>query len=255
MNRFAGARWIGCMFVCFLAVSCATSAGLEERKAQEEASRLLGEAYLGQGDYTSALREFLNAQQHYSQDPYLQNDLGLAYMAKKELDLAIVHYKKALKIKPDYAQARNNLGTAYLAKREWDTAIDCFKALSGDLLYGTPHFPLSNLGTVYYHKKDFGQSESYYLKALEQKPDFVRALRGLARTRLAMGKVPDALKALEKAIRRSPQSPQLYFDLGHAYNLSRDFSKARHAFGKVLELAPDTPLAEEARGEMDKIGQ
>lgn len=252
-NCFPCQVWLLCVLVLFLAGSCATSAGLEERKRQEEASRLLGEAYLAQGDYTPALREFLKAEKLYSKDPYLHNDLGLAYMAKNELDLALDHYKKAVNIKPDYAPARNNLGTAYLAKKDWDEAIECFEALTGDLLYATPHYPLSNLGLAHYHKKAFGRAEMYYLQALAQKPNFVLALRGLGRTYTAMGRIPEALKAIETAVKQSPLSPQLQFDLGRVYSLSRDYPKARHAFEKVIELAPGTPLAAEAKEEAAKI--
>lgn len=252
-DRFPWHMWLLCGFIVFLAGSCATSVRLEERKMQEEATRLLGEAYLAQGDFTSALKEFFKAEQLYSQDPYLHNDLGLAYMAKNELDLAITRYKKAIKIKPDYAPARNNLGTAYLAKRDWDEAIKCFVPLTGDLLYATPHYPLSNLGLAYYHKKAFGRAEMYYLRALEQKPNFVLALRGIGKTYIAMGRIPEALKAFEKAVKLSPRTARLYFDLGHVYSLSRDYPKARHAFEKVMELAPDTPLAAEALEEVAKI--
>ncbi len=143
--------WTAFVFIVICVVSC--TANLEVRKKQEEASRNLGEAYLRKGDYTSALREFLKAETLYPDDPYLQNDLGLTYMGKKKLDLAVKHFRKAIKIRPDYAPAMNNLGTAYIAKKEWDTAIAYFKEVANNLLYTTPHFPLSNLGWAYYNKK------------------------------------------------------------------------------------------------------
>jgi len=141
------------LFLIFCIASCA--ANVEVRKKQEEASRNLGEAYMQQRDFSSALREFLKAEKIYSKDPLLQNDFGLAYMAKGRLDLAVKHFKKAVKLKPDYAPARNNLGTAYLAKKEWDVAIACFKEIVDDVLYATPHYPLTNLGWAYYNKQEY----------------------------------------------------------------------------------------------------
>lgn len=240
------------LLISLLCVSCQTT-NSEVKKKQEEASRQLGEAYMTQKDYTSALKELLKAEALYSADPYLHNDLGLAYMAKEQFDLAIQHFKKAIKIKPDYAPARNNLGTAYLEKKDWDQAIKCFKELTGDLLYATPHFPLFNLGVAYYNKKAYLLAEKYYKEALEREPGFVLALRGLGKTYIATGKIPEAIAQFEAAVKHSPRSAQLYFDLAHAYSLYRDFPKARHAYEKVIELSPDSDLAAEAKSALDKM--
>lgn len=149
----------------FCIVSC--SANLEVKKRQEEASRELGEAYMAQGNYTAALREFLKAEKFYGEDRHLHNDLGLTYMAKEKLELAIGHFKKAIELSPDYGPARNNLGTAYLAKKDWNAAIVTFKALTEDILYATPHYPLSNLGWAYYNKKNMNSRKRIIKKALK----------------------------------------------------------------------------------------
>jgi tetratricopeptide (TPR) repeat protein len=75
----------------------------------------------------------------------------------------------------------------------------------------------------------------------------------LGKTYVAMGRIPKALRVVEKAAKQSPLSSQLQFDLGHVYGLSLDYPRARHAFERVIDLAPDTPLAEEARTEIKKI--
>ena len=163
-------------------------------------TRTLGEAYLQQGDYTEALKEFLKAEKLYSNDHLLHNDLGLAYMAKQHYDEAEFHFKKAISIRPEYAPAKNNLGTVYMAKQEWDAAIEQFKTVAGDLLYGTPHFPLANMGIAYYNKQDYTNAEKYYLEALDLEPNFVLALRNLGITYIAMNKLPQAVATLEKAV-------------------------------------------------------
>lgn len=48
---------------------------------------------------------------------YIYNGLGYAYFAQEQYDLAIRHYKEALKSKPDYVTALNNLGHAYERKK------------------------------------------------------------------------------------------------------------------------------------------
>ena len=247
-NRFVLSLYLALIF-CI--VSCA--ANTEIRKKQGEASRNLGEAYMQQGDFSSALREFLKAEKIYSKDPYLQNDLGLAYMAKDRLDLAITHFKNAVKLKPDYAPARNNLGTAYLAKREWDVAIACFKEIVDDILYATPQNPLTNLGWAYYNKQEYEVAEKYYIDALKLEPNFIIALRGLGRTYMAMEKAADAVAILEKAVKNYPRSAASYFYLARAYSLSGEYKKAIKAYNKVIELAPDSAIAIESQKEAEKI--
>ena len=122
-----------------------------------------------------------------------------------------------------------------------------------DLLNGTPQYPLSNLGFVYYELQEYGLSSQYFLRALDIKPDFVKALYGLAKTYMAMDRVPDAIAKLEKAVGISPDSAVLYFELAGAYALNREYTKATSAYHKVVELDPNSTLADRALIEARKL--
>jgi type IV pilus assembly protein PilF len=243
--------WVVSLLLIFTIFSCA--ANLEKRKQQSRVTRELGEAYMREGNYTDALKEFLKSEELYPKDYLLQNDLGLVYMAKQSYENAKKHFNKAIQIKPEYAAAKNNLGTVYLAAKEWDAAIDVFEELLGDLLYATPHYPLSNLGLAYYHKNAYRRAESYYAKALEIEPNFVLALRGIGKTYLALNDTSAAISSFEKAIQQAPKSAELYLDVGNAYKQTKQYKKARFSYRKVLELAPGSPLAETAEKEIQKI--
>ena len=240
------------MIIALYVVACAT-ANMDVQKQQGKAVRNLGEEYYKQGDYTSALREFLKAEALYPDDPFLQNDLGLTYKAKKRLNLATKHFKKALELKPDYAPAKNNLGAVYLDKKEWDTAIKYFKVVSENMLYATPYIALSNLGWAYYNKKEYTLSETYYLKALDLEPKFINAQRGLGLTYIAMGRIDEGVKIFEKAVKDYPKFAPLYDDLARVYVLSHDYEKALDAYQKVIELAPGSPIAAEAEKAAQRI--
>jgi type IV pilus assembly protein PilF len=245
---------LGWTFLAVVAMcTLACTSNLQVRKKQGEAARNLGEVYYRQGNYTEALREFLKAESLYPDDPFLQNDLGLTYKAKKKPDLAITHFKKALTLKPDYAPAKNNLGTVYLDKGEWDAAIEYFKEVGESLVYASPHLPLSNLGWAYYNKKAYEQAEKYYLEALEIAPQFINALRGLSLTYMAMGKVPEGIEILETAVKEYPRMTLLYFDLATAYTLLHDYESALNAYDKVVELSPGSAFAREAEKKAQKI--
>jgi type IV pilus biogenesis/stability protein PilW len=222
------------------------------KKQRAEAIRDLGEAYMAQREYTRALREFLKAEEIYPDDPYLHNDLGVTYMAKGNLSLAIGHFHKALKIKPDYSPARNNLGSAYLEQENWEAAIECFKAVKDDLLYGTPHYPMTNLGFVYFKLGDYEQAVYYYTEALEIAPNFPMAHHGLGQVYMAMGKYDEAVKTLEKAVEKAPNEARICLDLGRAYKKVHENNKAYETFKKAASLAEDDKIRLEAETEAKK---
>jgi type IV pilus biogenesis/stability protein PilW len=235
-----------CILILTLLMACSSKENLEQQKELAEAARNLGEAYLRQGNYSAALRELLKAERMTPNDYFLQNDLGLAYYYKGDSEKAIGHFKRALEIKDDYAPARNNLGNAYAEQRDWDNAIEQYRIVTSDLLYATPQFPYSNLGIAYYHKKDYRLSEKYFKEALNQAPEFDRALWGLARTYVALGKVKEAVETLEFAVRKHPGNVSLHYELAETYMLKRDYRKAYTSYIQVVQIDPDNPLADRA---------
>jgi len=244
-----------CLLILMLSLSLAACASNQKNLEQQraEAIRDLGEAYMGQGADTRALREFLKAEKIYSDDPYLQNDLGVAYMAKGNLELAVQHFKKALKLKSDYSPARNNLGSAYIEQENWAAAIECFKIVKDDLLYGTPHYPMTNLGFVYFKLGDYDQAVDYYKEALDIAPNFPMAYHGIGRVYMAMGKYEDAVEAFESAVEKAPKQAPIYIDLGKAYKKQHEDNKAYEIFKKAAALAEDPKIKKEAEAEAQKV--
>lgn len=237
----------------FLA-ACAGSQNRQEDQQKGEATRIIGEAYMRQGDYTSALRELLKARELYPEDPILYNDLGLCYMAKNMLPDAIIHFKKAVALKPGYAPARNNMGTAYLVLEEYDAAIEVFKEITKDGLYATPHYPLSNLGTAYFHKGDYETALKYYKEALNIQPDFVNALAGVGRTYLKMNQPRLALRYLEQALKTAPKLPDVHYYLAEAYLMTGKVEQARASYLTVIDLAPrESELSQKARQRLGMV--
>jgi len=121
------------------------------------------------------------------------------------------------------------------------------------MLYATPHIAMANLGWAYYNKKEYTLSETYYLKALDLDPKFINAQRGLGLTYIALGRIDEAVEILEGAVKDYPKVALLYDDLAKVYMLSHDYEKAVDAYHKVIELAPDSPMAREAEKAIQRI--
>ncbi|MBU8909779.1 MAG: tetratricopeptide repeat protein, partial [Desulfobacterales bacterium] len=199
------------------------------------------------GQYTAALRNLLDAYKNIPDDPYLNNSLGLVYMAKDRYNLAENHFKKSLSFKSDYIQAKNNLGAAYLKQKKWDLAIHCFEEISENLLYATPEIPLSNLGWAYFHQKLYKTAKTYFEKSLEFRPDFLIAVHGLASIYIETGYYPHAIKFLHHALEKNPGAAILHSDLAKVYEALKEFNKAKKSWEVVIKIEPATsPLAREA---------
>lgn len=233
--------------------ACAGNKGPSPEEQRAEASRDLGEAHMAEGNYTKALRELLGAEKLNPEDPYVHNDLGLTYLAKKNPEKAVEHFKKAIELNEEYSAAVNNLGTAYVAMEKWDKAIECFEKVSQDLLYMTPHYPLSNLGYVYYRLGQYHKAEKYYMEALEMKRDYPRALYGLGRVYLATGDIKEAIRKLERAVDKAPEAAAFYMELARAYKKNHEYYKAVDTYKKAASIAEGTALGDKAEAEAEYI--
>ena len=251
--------WMLCLMwvlVVPLVTGCAGSEQAALKKKQSAAIRGVGEAYLAEGKVSAALREFLKAEELYGNVHLLHDGLGLAYMAKGRNDKAIYHFKKAIAIEPDYPAGKNNLGVAYMKNNELDKAIAIFEELSEGILYSTPHFPMYNLGRIYFTKRNYALAEQWFRRSVETSPKFAEAQRWIGRTYMARGRVYDAIAAYQEGIAMAPTYYPIYFDIGEAYRVTGNINDAVTAYRKVLELAPqDSDMAKDVREVLSTLTQ
>ena len=246
-------RLLSLFLVLLLSVIACSTAAKEKKGKQAVAYRELAEAYFFERQYTLALQELLKAEKLRPDSPAIHNDLGLIYMMKEQLDLSVQHFKTAIELKPDYPQAINNLATALLKKQEWDEAILYLDQLIKNLVYTTPQNPLVNLGWAYFNKKDYVRAEKYYKLAIKHYDDgfpkdmtLIRALGGLGRTHIATGNFARALSVLSRAAKEAPEIPDTYFYMGRAYEKAGHLKDAKMAYLKVIDVAPDSEIANKA---------
>jgi type IV pilus assembly protein PilF len=226
---------------------CAGQSSVRDARIAES-KRNIGEAYMRQGDYTSALRELLEAEKLDPEDPFTQHDLGLCYREKKHMAEAITHLKRAIELKPGYTPARNSLGRVYLEIGQVDKAIAIFKEISKDALYATPHYPLANLGLAYYQKGNYATALRYYHQALKKEPNFVFALHGLGKTYLAMNKGRLATAYLKKALQLAPKVAEIHFEYGEANLLTGHLAQAKISYENAIDMAPpESEIAAKAK--------
>jgi len=242
------------LFFCFIISSCVNSATRQNEIQIAQAMKKEGDIFQTQGDYTAALTKLLEAEKKIPDDPYLQNSLGLAYMGKDRDDLAVIAFKKALTVKPDYIEAINNLGAAYLRQEKWNLAIENFNRVLESLLYQTPHYPLSNIGWAYLGEKKYHLAETYFIKALDQMPWFTAASHGLVQVYLQTGQTRKAMDYLQKCLNRSPGTAIFHADMAQVYERMGLNQQAIRSWQLVLKLVPErSSLAKQAELSISRL--
>jgi type IV pilus assembly protein PilF len=232
---------------------CAGQSNVQNARIAES-KRNIGEAYMRQGDYTSALRELLAAEKLNPEDPFTQHDLGLCYREKKLMAEAVTHLKRAIDLKPGYTPARNSLGRVYLEIGQVDKAIAIFKEIAKDALYATPHYPLANLGLAYYQKGNYATALQYYHRALKLEPNFVFALHGLGKTYLAMNRGRLATAYLKKALQLAPKVAEIHFEYAEANRLAGRITQARISYENAIDVAPpESEIAAKAKSRLRSL--
>ncbi len=243
-----------------LIAGCASTYKTEKARKSADAHRRLGDAYRAQGNLTRALQSYIKALEVYEPDPDTHYSLGIVYKEKANYKKAIFHYKRAIELKPDMGPAKNGLGVVYNKSQQYDKAIEVFEQLIQDQgfdLYMTPHYPKFNLGLAYYHKGQyekarqyFKEVSDYFASGIPKDRIYVLNMRALGLTYLDTGDPVEALKYFDKVTAVAPLWPDIYLDIARANRMAGFNEMARVNYRKVLELAPDSSLAETAAQEM-----
>ena len=122
--------------------------------------------------------------------------MALCYQLLADFDLAIVAYKKALLIKPDYAEAYNNMGIALTEQGKLEEAIEAFnKAIIFQPNYADPY---NNKANALKNQGKLEEAIQAYDKAMAIKPDNVDALNNTARLFYQTGQYEKAAKLFRK---------------------------------------------------------
>ncbi len=113
------------------------------------------------------------------------NNLGLTLYKAGKINEAILHYNKAIAIKPDYAVAYNNRGNVYAQLKKHSNALEDLNEairLRPDLADA-----YNNRGSVYFRMQDYKKSIKDFNEAVRLKPSFSFAYQNLGLAYLNRG--------------------------------------------------------------------
>ncbi|MGD0338305.1 MAG: tetratricopeptide repeat protein [Bacteroidota bacterium] len=184
-------------------------------------------------------KEYATAANSLSASDWFQKGYN-AYEAK-DIDNAIVFFKKAIDLDPKYAKAYNGLGNAYYGKANYDKAMSLWeKAIELDPKYAAAY---NNLGNAYKDKGNYDKAIPLYEKSIELDSNFAAAYNNLGLAYVDKGNYDKAMSLYEKAIELDPKDAVAYYNLGNAYYDKGNHDKAMSLYEKAIELDPKCVVA------------
>lgn len=269
---------IGIYFLCFfilLMVGFAQSSQLEKLFAS-------GVQALKANQLDEAEKIFQQVIRQGGKAPYVHHNLGIVQQQRGAHEQAIVQFREAIRLQPDFGEARLLLGYSLLslgknaeAVREleravkllpkqpqarlqlakayerisnWFGVVDQYRALrklepqNGEYAY--------QLGKAYNRLSDWS-----YQQIIRVNPGSARLYQTLGQNYLQQGKYELALLEYQRALTADPKLPELHLALALIYLEQKRFEEASKEIELELQLAPESKKALEVKQQIQAAKQ
>lgn len=215
-----------------LLIAYPTCAAVEDAVA--EASR--GAALAREGKYQLAIEHYRAALRLDSQVPGLYLNLGLAYFKSKRLAEAAEAFEQAVRADSSNFQAHALLGMSYYGCRRYADSAAQLKLASEaqpdnlELRY--------TLAQSYLWAKQYAAALAEFQFLLSKNPDSAPVHILLGEALDASNRVDDAIAEFEAAVKASPVPADAHFGLGYLYWKRRRDNEACREFQTELKQQP-----------------
>lgn len=157
-----------------------------------EAFNLLAICYDEKGQYRAAQDEYKKALKIEPNNARFLNNLGYSCYLSNDFASAVKYYSKGLRITPGDRRMHNNIGLAYGRKGDYDKAKQHFMVAVGETGANL------NLGYVYSQEGKLEEAIKYYEAALRSQPQSLPALSNLAGLYERAGRLREAATTSEQ---------------------------------------------------------
>ncbi|MGB6692310.1 MAG: tetratricopeptide repeat protein, partial [Terracidiphilus sp.] len=155
------------------------------------------------------------------------------------------------------ASPRSGVQDRFLAAVQAEEAGDKPRAmelyeeiLEIDPAYAAAHI---NLGTMYFHLRQFDRAEELYRQATAADPSYVLAFFDLGNVLDELQRLDESIAAYRQAIALSPRYPDAHYNLALAYERKGEFRSALRHWQAYIKLDNRGPWADHARGQVRKL--
>ena len=181
-----------------------------------------------------------------SRNTVAHNILACAFASRGQFDAAILQFRRALEIKPDYAPAHQNLGNTLNRLSRFDEALSHFRAAAR--LQPDSAQLRAGIGTVLARLGRCDEALAEYTKALEIEPGFAMGHNNLGNILLDMGRQDEALAHYRQAAKFDPNFAMAHYNLAKLLVDRGDFDEALWHYQQLVRIDPNSSLAHDGLG-------
>jgi len=136
-------------------------------------------------------------------------------------------------------------------KGDKQRAIDIYREIvAADPSYAAAYI---NLGTLYFHLRQFERAEELYRRASEEDPQYVLAFFDLGNVLDELNRMEESIAAYRQAVALSPGYADAHYNLALALERKGELRQALRHWHAYLRIDRNGPWAEHARGQIRKI--
>lgn len=211
-----------------------TAAGQSAQERDAVSNLQKGRTAYQRGDYGAALAAFDAAAKMAPSLAQSQYFRGMALEKLTRSPEAEKAYAAALRLDPKFAEAHVNLGAMATASGQWSKAADHFR----DAVRIKPDYFLAhlNLGAVLEKQGAAKEALRAYKSAIRAEPADVRGHRSFCALLKKNGRSDLALAHLQRAVAQTPSGEQVWTLFGHFLLDAGRVPQARKAFEKAVRV-------------------
>jgi tetratricopeptide (TPR) repeat protein len=110
-----------------------------------------------------------------------------------------------------------------------------------------------NLGTIYFHMRQFDQAEKFYRQATKSDPEYVLAYFDLGNVLDELQRLDESIAAYRQAVALAPRYADAHYNLALAHERRGEARPALRHWQAYTRLDKDGPWADHARGQIRKL--
>jgi len=187
-------------------------------------------------DLEKAIERALEQVEKSPKDCELLNELARLLFTGGDYDGAEKYLDRALEIKPDHVESLLVLTELYWRQYKFEKAG---KYLDKAAASAPGNIPVQLLQAELAEKKmDFKTSEAIYLRLLENGPNSVNALYGMARTSYLLNRFDESEEYIRKCYKADPEFGGTYLLHSKIHRMKQNDKGWKETARKAVELAP-----------------
>jgi len=195
---------------------------LQPRNKAADVNVNMGVEYMRRGQLKVALKKLHKALQLEPDNVLAHNAIAVLYERLQQTEQAKIHYKLALKYNPSDPSSNNNYGNFMCRTQGIEQAEPYFLKALAHPLYKTPELAYTNAGMCAMRAKQYQKSHKYFEQALQSSPRFVKAVYQMAELKQQQGDSQTANRYLERYLTMAKQNAEsLWLGIRIAHTLQQ----------------------------------